>query len=82
MKKRSFCESEGYPCLEKYGQIITRINIKEAVIFPARGVAQSAFMLIISLATRFRLKGLPSSSGLEVFPKNCLALSHICICWE
>lgn len=75
MKKQNFCESEGYTCLEKYGQIITRINIKEAVIFPVRGVALSAFMLIISLATRFRLKGLHSPSGLEVFPKNCLALS-------
>lgn len=82
MKKQSFCEFEGYPCVGKYSQIITRINIKEAVIFPAKGVALSAFMLITSLATRFGIKGLHSLSGLKNFPKYWLALSHICICWE
>ena len=80
MKKQDFCGSEGYPWLGKYGQIITGINLKEAVTFPAGRVALSAFTLRISLATRLGLKGLYNPSILEVFPEYCLALSHICIC--
>lgn len=82
VKEQGFWGSEGSAWLGKEGQIITGINLKEAVIFPARKIALSATTLIRLLATRLRLKGLYSPSILEVFPQYSLAYSHICIFWE
>lgn len=73
VKEQGFWGSEGSAWLGKEGQIITGINLKEAVIFPAREIALSAPTLIVLLATRLRLKGLYSPSILEVFPQYGLA---------
>lgn len=49
VKKQNFSGYENKPWLGEYGQIITGINVKEAVIFPQRKVALSASILVILL---------------------------------
>lgn len=72
-KEQAFWGLEGSTRLGKDFQIITRIHLKEAVLFPARKIALSATTLIILLATRLRLKSLYCPSILEIFPQYCLA---------
>lgn len=65
VKKQDFSGSND-PWLGRYGLIITGINLKEAVLFPARRVALSASVSIL-LASRFGLKSLYCPSIWKIF---------------